>query len=179
MLFVPSSSGALAQAYSVDDLLHGRLTNLDNEEYIAFQYNPVRFTYEREFNWGTVQWRGSELGGDLDYLGSGPHTFDLTLDYVAEPPANPMYAQTARTIPQPDYQINFENLETTILNWMTPLEGKRRPARINVILGPRHFNGVILSYKFEILEFHPDLSARHGRLTLEFRQWEPTLNMQP
>ena len=179
MLFVPSSSGGLAQAYSVDSVVHGRLTNLDNNEFIGFQYNPLQFTYEREFNWGAVQWRGSELGGDLDYLGSGPHTFDLTLDFVAEPSANPMDAQTAKMIPQPNHQVDFENLEVTIIDWMTPLEGKRRPARINVVLGPRFFNGVILNYRFKVLEFHEDLSARHGRLTMEFKQWEPTLNMQP
>lgn len=179
MLFVPSSSGAIAQPFSVDNVVRGRLTNLANGEWIGFQYNPVSFEYERDFNWGDVTWRGSEHGGEVDYMGSGPHTFDLTLDFVSEPAANPMFADTALTIPQPNYQMDFENLEKTIIKWTEPLPAKRRPARINVSMGPRFFNALILNYKFKIIDFHEDLTARRGRLVLEFREWEPTLNTQP
>ena len=179
MLFIPSPSGVTAAAFSTQEIVHGRLTNLDNNEFIGFQYNPAAFAYEREINWGAIQWRGSELGGDLDYLNSGPHTFDLTLEFVSEPSANRMEADTELAIPHPDLGVDFENLEQTIKAWMQPIEGQGRPSRINVVMGPRFFNGIALSYRFEISEYHGDLSARHGRLQLEFREWEPTLNTQP
>lgn len=183
MLFVPSSSGITAPAFSTEEVVHGRLTNLDTfapgQEFVQFQYNPASFSYTREFNWNQVAWRGSELGGDLDYLGSGPHTFDLTLEFVSEPSANRMEAVSELPIPHPDLGVNFENLEQTIIKWMQPIPGKGRPSRINVILGPRFFNAVILTYDFEVIEFHGDLTAKHARLKLEFRQWEPTLNTQP
>lgn len=184
MLFMPSPAGIAGPVFSTLELVHGRLTNLDlrtplEQEFIQFQYNPAAFTYEREFNWGNVQWRGSELGGDVAYLNSGPHTFDLTLEFVSEPSAQTMESLSKTMIAHPELRVNFEGLEATIKDWMLPVDGKGRPSRINVILGPRFFNGIILSYRLEIIEFHHDLSARHGRLRLEFQEWEPTLNMQP
>lgn len=179
MLFIPSPSGAIAPAFSTEIVERGRLTNLDNNQFIGFQYNPATFAYERKFNYGTVQWRGSEFGGDLAYLNSGPHTFDLNLDFVSEPPANRMEAQTDQPIPHPDLGVDFENLEATIKEWMLPIDGKRRPARINVVMGPRFFNGVVLSYRISISDYHGDLTARQARLELEFQEWEPTLNTQP
>lgn len=183
MLFIPSPSGFTAAAFSTEEVVHGRLINLDTfmpaQDFIQFQYNPASFAYGRELNWGTVQWRGSELGGDLDYLGSGPHLFDLTLEFVSEPSANRMEALSDVPIPHPDLGVDFENLEQTIKQWNRPIEGLGRPSRIAVVMGPRFFNAVVLSYRFEISEYHGDLSARHGRLILEFREWEPTLNTQP
>lgn len=177
-LFIPTSGAQ--PPFTGIQLTKGQLYNLDNNEWLNFQFNPEIFDYRQEFNWGEIQWKGSEHGGDLQYTGSGPYTFDLQLLFVGEPHApNTEYSQgDSPTIPfsgiAGTIKIDFEFIESMLNRWTEPLENKRRPSRIKVILGPRSFMGVITNLDFRITEFFPDLSAREARLTIGFRQWELT-----
>jgi hypothetical protein len=180
MLFIPTSNATTAAPFTEVPTAKGRLTNLDNEEFIGFQFNPDGFSYERAINWSPIAWKGSELGGDLDYSGSGPHEFDLNLRFVSDPAAPDIEAEASvATIAHPDYRVDFEAIEQTMRSWATPLDNLRRPARINVALSElRHFNGVITNIAVDIIETWSNGTAREAMLKLEFREWEPILNTQ-
>ena len=179
MLFIATSNATTAAPFTEVPTAKGRLTNLDNREVIGFQFNPNGFRYERAINWSPIAWKGSELGGDMDYAGSGPHEFELALTFISDPAAPKITAETSEAISHPDYRVDFEAIEATIRSWVTPLDNLRRPARINVAMGPsRFFNCVITNIAVDIVETWPDGTAREALLKLEFKEWEPILSTQ-
>ena len=179
MLFIATSNATTAAPFTEVPTAKGRLTNLDNNEFVGFQFNPDGLSYERSIDWGTIAWKGSELGGDLDYTSSGPHEFDLNLRFVSDPAAPDIEAEASEAISHPDYRVDFEAIEATIRSWVTPLDNLRRPARINVAMGPsRFFNCVITNIAVDIIETWPDGTAREALLKLEFKEWEPILSTQ-
>jgi hypothetical protein len=172
-LYIPTS-GASQEVASGMALVRGQLYNLDLNEILGFQFNPETFSWDRDLNWAEISWKGAEKGGDLQYVNAGPITFDLDLVYLAEPHAPSIEHNCPENLTG-DYglPVDFEQVEALILRWMTPLENVGRPSRIKVILGDRSFLGVITTHSFEITDFFEDLTARHGRLSIGFREWQP------
>ena len=159
-------------------LVKGQLYNLDLNEMLGFQFNPETFGWDRDLNWAEISWKGAEKGGDLQYVNAGPITFDLDLIFVADPHAPEMMYQTGSNHPvvpsmQASIKMDFEFIEETVNKWADPLPNLGRPSRIKIILGGRSFLGVITTYSFEITDFFEDLTARHGRLSIGFREWQP------
>ena len=170
-LFIPTSSISTAAPFSEDNLQKGILTNLDNNEFISFQFNPETFDYEQAFNWDEISWKGSQ-SPDLDFVSSGSREFDLTLVFVHEPSAPPM--EIGLNNGYGKGETDFETIEFMLDQWCRIVPGKARPARINLSFGDaRYFNVVITNKKIGIIEAFPDLSAKIAKLRLELKEWEP------
>jgi len=171
-LFLPSSRESIVP-FSDINLIKGQLYNLDLDEKISFQFNPEAFTYEKSFNWATVAWKGSEDGGDLQYLNTGPIGFDLPLIFAVEPGAPIVTSESVeeRVSQGSDLPADFEKIEEALNRWEKPLENKGRPSRLRIIMGPRNFDGVISKLTVRITEYFPDLTAREVLFTIGFRQW--------
>ena len=159
-----------------DTLSKGLLQNLETGEWMDFQFNPETFEYGRDQNWGESLWKGDERGGDLQYVNTGPHAFDLSLLYVADPSApNVPHNASVRVSPAPDdsrLPVSFERIEQVIYKWTEPLADLGRPPRIGISIGPREFKGVILNHQSRITEFFSDLTAREALLNIRFREWQ-------
>jgi len=164
-LYIPTSSAGQLPLSAVC-IKKGQIYNLDNNEWMNFQFNPQTFEWERSINWAETTWKGDVQGGDLSFINIGPRTFDLSLLFLADPGA-----------PEINYKTNsvkidsFEAVEELIESWSQIVSSKGRPARVKVIMGERFFDGVIRNYHFKIIESFEDLSAKEGILTLEFREW--------
>lgn len=178
-LFIPTSRTG-KEPFTDIGLQKGQLYNLDTEEWLTFQFNPEIFSYSQQFNWGDVTWKGAEKGGDLQYVGSGPRTFNLELVFVADPHAPGMEFgsvddgfHTRVNVTATGTTVDFEFIETMLNHWTTPLEAKRRPSRIKIIIGPRYFRGVITSLDPRLTEFFPDMTVREAEILIGFREWEP------
>jgi hypothetical protein len=172
-LYIPTS-GASQEIASGMALVKGQLYNLDLNEMLGFQFNPETFSWDQDHNWAEISWKGAEKGGDLQYVNAGPITFDLDLIYIAEPHA-PNVGHNCPEELTGDYglPVDFEQIEALVTRWKNPMENLGRPGRIRVILGPRFFDGVMLTVSFEITQFFEDLTARKARLSIPFRQWQP------
>ncbi len=170
-----ATSGSAPIPDNIARLTKGELYNLDLNESLGFQFNPERLRTDKNFEWLDVAWLGSKDGGDLQYKGSGPTTFDLDLRFVALPGAPRIQSDAGeRVSPSDDLPMDFEAIEETLRRWSQDVEGKRRPSRIKVILGERAFNCVITRIGSEVTAFFEDLTAREAILTIGFRQWELT-----
>lgn len=172
-LFVPTSTMPIT-AVSVTK---GQLYNLDDDEFLSFQFNPETFMWERKTEWGDLSFYGDDSGGERKYLLTKPREFDLSLLYVADPGAPDIAYQTAGDNPlsqnvSAGVSMDFKFIQDVIERWESKRPDKHRPSRIMVILGDRSFSAVIVSSQFKIVEFFSDLSAREALLTLEFREWQ-------
>ena len=149
----------------------GQLYNLDTNDYISFQFNPDSFDWEQVFNWAEITWQGDYHGGDLQFINAGPHTFDLPLQFLADPGAPKIGYNTPSRISTDMNKFDFGELKRTLDDWNKPIEGKGRPARIKVIMGENKFDGVVTRWKFRILDFFPDMTAKEVLMTISFREW--------
>lgn len=178
-LFVPTSKLTVDdQVFTNVGLTKGQIYNLDNQEFLCFQFNPSSFEWEKNINWSRINWFNSVNGGELQYINQGPKLFDLSLIYVSEPGAPELRYNTPDVV-VPGYSedriVSFEAIVAVIDRWTAPIEGIGRPARLAVIIGPNRFEGVIMKYNFRITEFFHNLTAREGRLVIEFEEWIPVL----
>jgi hypothetical protein len=170
-LFIPTS-GAARPSYQDVHLTKGQLYNLDRDEFLTFQFNPATFAWERDTRWAEITFKGDDTGGDLQYLNTGPRTFDLPLLYIADPGAPEVIYQAAQNDMFGHTVADFEFLQKLIESWEAALTDKRRPSRIKVILGQkRSFECVIKNSEYQLIEFFDDLTVREGLITLEMREW--------
>ena len=170
-LVLPTSGASLP--LETGRLAKGQLYNLDLDEWLDLQFNPETFDYDRVFNYAQIAPKGTERGGDLQYLSSGPISFDLDLVFVADPSAPEIKYQAEERLSNNSVRVDFEQLETMLNRWQEPLANKGRPSRIAVIIGPRRTDGVITSLTITVREFfREDLSAREAEITIGFREWQ-------
>lgn len=174
-LFLPTS-GTSSIPFSSQRLSKAQIYCLDTNELLNFQFNPQTFQWERDINWAETSWRNNDYGGDLEYINSGPRTFDLPLLYIADPGAPDIVGeyQTANNEIAPGTPVDFEFIESLFERWASILPAKKRPSRVRVIFGPRHFDGVIVHLDHRIVEAFEDLSTREGLITVSFREWKTT-----
>jgi hypothetical protein len=145
---------------------------LDTDGYFNFQFNPDVFEWSQEFFWAHINWKGA-IGGDHQYLSSGPRQFRLALLFVADPGAPRIEDyNTQSRISTPDLAVDYEALIDTVDAWMMPLSDKRRPSRLHVIFSRgRYFDVIVRRVSHQITEFFPDLRPREATLTLECVEW--------
>ena len=149
-------------------LTKGQLYNLDNDEWIDFQFNPEFFEWDQAINWKDFTHKGDPSGGDLQFLNIGPRTFDLALIYAADPGAPEIKRDIGL---DGGDEMTFERIEEVMENWRQLLPEKKRPSRIKVIIGSRTFDCIVENIRMRITEWFDDLTAREALLTLEFREW--------
>jgi hypothetical protein len=149
----------------------GQLYNLDNDEYIGFQFNPETFEWEQPVNWVEVTWHGDFSGGDVQFINMGARVFELPLQFLADPGAPQIDHRAAQIISRPEDKFDFAALKAIIDQWNRPIPGKGRPARLKIIVGHNVFEGVITRWRFKIVDFFPDMTAKEVLLTISFREW--------
>ena len=171
MLYLPGYEEKRINVYTNITFAKSQLYNVDLNEYIVFQFNPVTFEWERDINWGEHSWLGDTSGGDLQFLNIGPRLIDLDLMYMADPQAPTVHYKSNFNIIGSDDLVDFQAIKNTIEKWEKLLDGSRRPSRIGIMVGPNRFEGVIKKYRFKITEFFENLSTKEGILSLEFREW--------
>lgn len=174
-LFIPTS-GAAPIPFAGWPTKKGQLYNMDNNEKLSFQFNVETFEWEQKFNWAEITWKGSVSGGDLDFINSGPRTFDLPLLFLGDPGApeieyeigddNPVVRQVPGNI-----KMDFEFIQKLIERWTWVMPHKGRPPRIKVVIGTRWFEGVIEELNFKLIDFFPDLTVKEALMTISFREW--------
>lgn len=169
-LFIPTSRGAAVPPGN-RTLAKGQIYNLDNDQYLGFQYNPTSFEWDRQIMWAEQTWRGDTTGGDMDFINLGPHKFDLSLLYLADPGAAGIDHATDEPIVNGLVPMDFQAIIRTLDGWTAVVPAKGRPARVRVIVGPNYFDGAFLRLGYKITEFFEDLSAREALVNFEFREW--------
>ncbi len=170
-LFLPTS-GTSTIPFSSQRLSKAQIYCLDTNEFLNFQFNPSTFQWERDINWAETNWRNNDFGGDIEFINSGPRTFDLPLLYIADPGAPDIEYQPANNATAPGGRKDFEFIESLFERWASMLPAKKRPSRVRVMFGPRSFEGVIVHLDHRIVETFEDLSVREGLITVSFREWK-------
>ncbi len=171
MLFIPTS-GTSTPPFLGRATSKGQLYNLDLNRYFNFQFNPEMFEVNREFAYAVLTWNGDATGGDLFYLNSKARTIELPLLYMADPAAPKVDYDTETSLSSPNLRFDFDALEKEIDRWCEKIPQAGRPSRIRIILGPRYFDGVIMSVSCRKTAFFEDLTTREGILTIRFQQWQ-------
>ena len=134
MLFIPTSKQSIP-LFTKQKLAKGQLYNLDRDQFLNFQFNPQTFDVRRDFNWGVNTGIGDDTGGDLLYLTSGPHTFDLTLLFMADPGVPAFEYNTDLALSGDEAAIDFKAIEDTFESWTAKIDRLGRPSRIRVRFG--------------------------------------------
>jgi hypothetical protein len=174
-LFLPTSHEAFSQA-NARQLAKGQIYNLDLDEYIGFQFNPTAFEWARQIGWAETIWQGDDRGGDLLFTHIGPRKFEVSLLYMADPGSPDFTWSVPERLSNSDVKSDFQALRKALERWEKKLDGRGRPSRVRVIVGPNYFDGVMTQLGFKITEFFEDLSAREALVSLEFREWLPLKN---
>jgi len=170
-LFIPTSQGS-SPPFSGITLVKGQLYNLDLNEFLSFQFNPNTFEWAKKINWGEITWKGNVKGGDLQFINIGPRKIDLPLLYMADPGAPEIEYTVEEAISTDDLKMDFQAIKEMIERWEGLIEGKGRPSRIRIIVGPNYFDGVVTDWSFRIVEFFSDLTAKEVLIALRFREWQ-------
>lgn len=173
MLYLPTTDNPITDVFTNTNLKKGQLYNIDNNEFLGFQFNPTSFEWSRSMKWAEINWIGNTDGGQLQFVGVGPRTLELSLIYISEPSAPRVSYESSDPVVRSDGLVDFEAIRDTIERWEEIIEGKGRPARIGIMVGPNVFEGVITATNFRITEFFEDLTAREAMFNLEFREWRP------
>lgn len=158
----------------------GQIYNLDYDQFICFQFNPTFFEWSQLFSWNAVTFRGSRRGGSLQYSHEGARTMQMDLLFMADPASPDLVYDTPIYLGGAGLKVDYDRIVELFDRWQTPIQGKNRPSRLKVIVGPRAFNVVITELTHRVTEFFPDLSAREGLLSLTMREWVlPTDRLTP
>jgi len=180
MLIIPTT---IKKAYKISEavsLSKGQVYNLDTNEFIGFQFNPKDFIWSRQFHYNNVTWKGSNSGGDVEFLYSGPKKMDLTLLYIADPgsPEISYNLNVNEEISTPSLKMDFQVILDTLDRWTDTIPDKGRPSRLKIIMGPNGFNCIVTSTEVRISETFSDLSVREGYINLRVREWTETIKIQ-
>jgi hypothetical protein len=171
MLFLPTRDEDVSTIYTDVEFKRGQLYNIDNNQYLNFQFNPTSFEWARDVKWSERNWVGSTRGGDVQFINIGPRRLSLELLFVADPRAPEVNFEADFPVIDQHGLVDFKSITDTIENWIELIEGVKRPSRIGIIVGPNVFEGVLLNITPRITDFFEDLSAKEALLLLEFREW--------
>lgn len=174
-LFIPTS-GNIRQLLSQQALAKGRLYNLDDDEFIGFQFNPETFGWERDHRWLELFHRGGDRTSHLTLLGHAPREFELNLLYMADPGAGHIEYKSREGHTTGTFDFPF--LKETIERWESKREELRRSTLLAVIFAgpgretePLVLHGVIARSQFRVLNWFNDLAVREVQINLEFKEW--------
>ena len=158
----------------------GQIYNLDTNEFIGFQFNPRDVIWSRQINYADISWKGSNKGGDIEYLNSGPRKMEISLQYMADPgsPDIDYHINSNNGISTHILKMDFQVLLETIERWEEVIEDKGRPSRLKIIMGSNGFNCVVINSEIRISETFSDLSVREGFITLRLREWSEIIRVQ-
>lgn len=173
MLYIPTTEERREVVFANINLAKGQLYNLDLNEYLGFQFNPNSFSWEQSLNWAQFTWIGDVRGGNVHFGNLGPNVLDLELVYVADPKAPKVNYDALEPINDGSDVVDFQSIREMIDRWSQLLEGRQRPSRVAVIIGPNTFECIITKKSFTINSFFPDLSAEEAIIELEMREWRP------
>jgi len=174
-LYIPTSREAFSLV-NATKLEKGQLYNLDLDEYVGFQFNPTAFEWGQAIGWAETIWQGDDHGGDLLFTHIGPRKLEVSLLYMADPGTPDFTWSVSERLANSKLKFDFQALRKTLERWQNKLDGKGRPSRMRIVVGPNYFDGIITTLGFKITEFFEDLSAREALVSLEFREWLPLKN---
>jgi len=174
MLYIPTSTSGTPQL-PIGKLSKGQLYNIDNDQFMGFQFNPETFEWERETNWALHQWTGDSDGEDRQFIGLKKRTIELSLLFISDPRAPQLEHTTERRLVDRYNLVDFDEVRRTIEDWEAPIDGLKRPSRLALIYGKLNFEVVIVRSTFKISDMHGDLTAREALIVLELEEWRPIL----
>lgn len=171
-LIIPTS---LDGHYTEESMVKGQLYNLDDDEYIGFQFNPEAFEFSQDDAWSETNWTGQPRS-DYGYLGKGQNTFDLSMRYIADPGAPDFESDCYINVKPTGVKADFDRILFMVDRWRNRRPETGMPSRMIVVFGSiRQFTGIISNRKAQVISSFKDMSTREGIITLQFREWEPAV----
>jgi hypothetical protein len=168
----------LRSALSVPDMAtiaRAQLYNLDQNEFIEFQFNPRGSEPGMDFGWGDDGFSGSDKV-DTQFLGQGQTEFELASEWIVDPGAPVIDHNVAEPCVHEDAAGNKLIMIGAVLvafeRWAAIRIDSRRPSLIRVIWPDnRWYEGRLVRLSHRIEERFASGEARRATVRMGFKEW--------